>query len=226
MRRVERMVFSTPCCTSPVDRGAGWLDRLGRGARAWLWMLCLLCGSWGMAWADTVQLSREPGGLFLSARLDIDVPDGLEDVLLKGVPVHFVWQADVRRARWYWTDQRVASVQRVMRLAYQPLTRRWRLSVLPAAGEATGLAGTLHRNLDTLGEALAVVKSVSRWRIVAADELPDADGLRVDVQFRIDGGLLPRPFQVGGAGPVEWGVVYRETLRVPESDTSSGQDKP
>ncbi len=202
--------------------------RLGRCVSGWIGLLGLLWALWGLgvARADTLQLSREPSGLFLSARLDVDVPEGLEDVLLKGVPVHFVWQADVRRARWYWTDQRVASTQRVVRLAYQPLTRRWRLSVLPGTGGDPGLAGVLHRNLDTLGEAMAVVKSVSRWRIVAAEDLPDAGGLRLDVQFRIDGGLLPRPFQVGGTGPVDWGVVYRETLKIPESDAPPGQDKP
>ncbi len=228
MHHVKRMVFSTPCCTSPREAGTAAPARVGPGWRGWIWLLGLLWVLWsaGLVRADTLQLAREPSGLVLSARLDVDLPDGLEDVLLKGVPVHFVWQADVRRTRWYWTDQRVASAQRVVRLAYQPLTRRWRLSVLPETGGDPGLAAALHRNLDTLDEALAVVKSVSRWRIVAAEDLPDAGELRVDVQFRIDGGLLPRPFQVGGTGPVNWGVVYRETLKVSEFDAASDQDKP
>ena len=41
--------------------------------------------------------------------------------LLRGVPLYFVWQADVYRKRWYWTDKRVASAVRTLRLAYQPL---------------------------------------------------------------------------------------------------------
>lgn len=198
-------------------------------ARAWIcwWLLGgLWLGVAMSAWAQAAQLQRDGSGLHLSARLDTELPDGLEDVLLKGVPVHFIWQADVRRNRWYWTDQRLASAQRVVRLAYQPLTRRWRLSIVTGTADEATLAGALHRNLDSLDEALAIVKSVIRWRIVSDDELPQTGDMRVDVQLRIDGGLLPRPFQVGAGG--DWGVVYRATLKVPEPAPaeSSGADKP
>ena len=222
MRSVERMDFSTPCCTKPPEPRR-WL------ARAWvgLWLLGgLWLGVAMSAWAQAAQLQRDGSGLYLSARLDTELPDGLEDVLLKGVPVHFIWQADVRRSRWYWTDQRLATAQRVVRLAYQPLTRRWRLSIVTGVADEAALAGALHRNLDSLDEALAVVKSVARWRIALADELPEAGDLRVDVQMRIDSGLLPRPFQVGAGA--DWGVVYRATIKVPEPAPAepTGADKP
>lgn len=161
------------------------------------------------------ELSREADGLYLSARLPLETPAGLEEVLLRGVPVHFVWQADLLRARWYWKDQRLVTVQRVVRVAYQPLTRRWRVSVSSGSPMETGLAGALHQNLDAFEQAMAAVVSVSRWKLADTDMLPDGADLRVDLQLRLDGGLLSRPFQQGGPGQMDWGEMYRVTLQVP-----------
>ncbi len=47
----------------------------------------------------------------------------------KGIPMFFVMEAQVRRDRWYLVATRVvAEATRYLRLSYQPLTRRWRLS--------------------------------------------------------------------------------------------------
>lgn len=161
------------------------------------------------------ELSREADGLYLSARLPLETPAGLEEVLLRGVPVHFVWQAELLRARWYWKDQRLVTVQRVVRVAYQPLTRRWRVSVSSGSPLEAGLAGALHQNLDAFEQAMAAVVSVSRWKLAETDILPDGADLRVDLQLRLDGGLLSRPFQLGGPGQMDGGVMYRVTLQVP-----------
>ena len=48
--------------------------------------------------------------------------------------MYFVAEGDILRERWYWYDKRIVSVQRHIRLAYQPLTRRWRLNVNAAPG--------------------------------------------------------------------------------------------
>lgn len=198
------------------------------GFKVWFALLVVVLIAWppraGAQNATDAQVLLEAEGLFLSARLPLEVPQGLEDVLLRGVPLHFVWQADVRRSRWYWTDQRVGTAYRVVRVAYQPLTRRWRVSVGSGLSSDLGQAGALHQNLDSFDQAIAAVLSVSRWRLPPDDELVDVDGLRVDLQFRMDGGLLPRPFQLGNANAVDWGMTYRQTLPVlskePQKDPS------
>lgn len=194
--------------------------------------LCAAVLGWAMwassGWAQTPpvvpELRRESEGLLLSARLPLETPDGLEDVLLRGVPVQFIWQAEVRRSRWYWTDQRLVSAQRVVRLAYQPLTRRWRVSVSSGAAMQAGLAGALHQNLDSFSEALAAATAVSGWRIAEANELPPRDDLRLDLQFRLDGGLLPRPFQLGRGEEGHWGMTYRTTVPVPPATPEAGAE--
>ena len=169
---------------------------------------------------DTLQmgLQRTTEALYLSVRLNLALGVGVEDALLKGVPLYFVWQADVYRQRWYWSDKRVGRGIRTLRLAYQPLTRRWRLSLSNDVGGSTGagLQYALHQNFDTLAEALAGVGRVSRWKIADASRLHEDEKYRVEWDFRLDLSLLPRPFQIGMANQPEWNMEVRKTLRVSE----------
>ncbi len=165
------------------------------------------------------QIQRSADGLYLTVRLDLAPSATVEDVLVRGVPLYFVWQADVYRQRWYWTDKRVAGVQRTLRLAYQPLTRRWRLSLANGvAGSNSGasLQYALHQNFDTLADALAVVARVTRWRVAdEADLEPDARH-RVEWRMQLDLSLLPRPFQIGVANQPAWNIALARRLRVPD----------
>ena len=125
-----------------------------RGLSALVVFWVLAFGAPGTAQAQKPQafqlnLQRTSEALYLFGRMDIFPEQVVEEALLKSVPLYFVWQADVYRERWYWTDRRVASVTRTLRLAYQPLTRRWRVSLSNDAAVNAGGAGlqyALHRN--------------------------------------------------------------------------------
>lgn len=164
-----------------------------------------------------LQVERGDEGVRLSALVRFDLPPVVEDALLKGIPMFFVLEADIYRDRWYWADLHVASAARTIRLAYQPLTRRWRVNI--AAGlisNSAGLRATLNQNYDTLPEALAVIQRVARWKIAEASEVnPDA-GHRLDFSFRLDLSQLPRPFQIGVAGQRDWtiAVQVKDRLRL------------
>jgi hypothetical protein len=130
----------------------------------------------------------------------------VQDALLKGVPMVFVAEADTFRERWYWTNKRVLSAERHMRLAYQPLTRRWRLNLASGLITQAGLALALNQNFDSLSEALAAVQRLSRWKI---GDISDQDlELRhyVEFRFRLDMSQLPRPFQIGTLGQTDWNI--------------------
>ena len=222
MNRVDTTVSFTPGLTS-AELGARARALARRAAPlllvfwAWLWLAATPAAA-REPQVEQIALQRTADGLYLSARLELAPSPAVEDALLRGVPLYFVWQAEVVRDRWYWSDKRVASAQRTLRLVYQPLTRRWRVSVSnhPEAGRGgAGLQYALHQNYDDLSNALAGVSRVLRWRIAEAAELVPGGDQRVELAFRLDLSLLPRPFQIGMANQPEWLVDVQRRIEVP-----------
>ncbi|MES2912381.1 MAG: DUF4390 domain-containing protein [Pseudomonadota bacterium] len=167
--------------------------------------------------ADVTQIRVERGddGVYLSTIVQFDLPPVVEDALLKGIPMFFLVEADVYQNRWYWTDKRVASTARTIRLAFQPLTRRWRVNIVSGLiNSSAGLRATLNQNYDTLPEALSAVQRLARWRIADnADIEPDVVH-KLEFSFRLDVSQLPRPFQIGIAGQRDWTIAVQATERL------------
>jgi hypothetical protein len=162
------------------------------------------------AWATEItqlKMERSEEGVYLSATVKFELSPVVEDALLKGIPMFFVAEADIYRGRWYWYDKRVTTATRTARLAYKPLTRRWRLNVLPGAISVTGLRAAFSQNYDTLEDAIASIQRFSRWRIADASEIEPDVRHNVDFRFRLDLSQLPRPFQIGVAGQKDWAIA-------------------
>ena len=192
----------------------GWLDPAFR----WVVAFCL-CAMAAVALAQTpsagtgIKVERSESDVLLSAQVQLELPAAVEDALQKGVPLFFVAEADILRERWYWTDKRLVSAERHLRLAYQPLTRRWRLTVTTGAARGGALGLALNQYFDTLPEALAIIKRISRWQIAEVSELDPALKYRVEFRFKLDLAQLPLPFQIGTLGQSEWNVT--QTLSAP-----------
>ena len=188
-----------------------------RGAWSWLIACLLWCAPLGWAQVNPAEVTqlhveRTEDGVLLSAAVQFDLPQAVEDALAKGIPMYFVAEATIYRDRWYWYDKRVAYAVRHMRLAYQPLTRRWRLQVSSQPIGSSGLI--LGQMFDTREEALAAIQRISRWRIAdAADVDPDATH-NIDFRFRLDVSQLPRPFQIGAVGQSEWIILAVRNQRL------------
>ena len=167
--------------------------------------------------AELTQFSVERGddGIYLSAIVRFDLPSVVEDALLKGIPMFFVAEADIYLNRWYWTDKRVASATRTIRLAYQPLTRRWRVNIVSGLiNNSAGLRATLNQNYDTLPEALSAVQRLSRWRIAENTEIEVDVAHKLEFSFNLDLSQLPRPFQIGVAGQKDWTISVQQNERL------------
>jgi hypothetical protein len=152
------------------------------------------------------KLERSDDSLLLTATVNFELSTAVEDALLKGVAMVFVAEADVLRERWYWTNKKVASAERHMRLAYQPLTRRWRLNVAPGPIANAGLGLVLNQNFETLPDALAALQRLSRWKIADVSDLDFEQRYLVEFRFRLDLAQLPRPFQIGMLGQTDWNI--------------------
>ena len=152
--------------------------------------------------------------MLLSARVPLTLTPALEEALHKGIPLHFVWESTVLRRRWYWSDKTVWRAARTVRLAYQPLIRRWRVSVVDGLPNSTNTSA-LHQNFDTLNEAWPSVSRVSGWKIADPTRLSPDEDYRVLLGFRLDVTALPGPLQMGMLSTQERGLSTEQTLLLP-----------
>lgn len=190
--------------------------------------VCLLWAPRSSAAAPTeitqLRTERAEDGVYLSAIVRFDIPAVVEDALLKGIALFFVVEADIYRDRWYWTDPRVASAARTLRLAYQPLTGRWRVNIVSGLiTSSSGLRATLNQNYETLPEALSAIQRLTRWKIAEASEVEPDAAYTLDLNFRLDLSQLPRPFQIGVAGQRDWTISaqLKDRLRLTSAASSS-----
>jgi len=149
---------------------------------------------------------RAGEAILLTAAGKFELPAAVEDALIKGVAIIFVAEADVYRERWYWMNKKVVSAERHLRLAYQPLTRRWRLNVASGGITNAALGMSLNQNFDTLADALSALQRQSRWKIAEASEIELDQKNLIDFKFRLDVAQLPRPLQIGTLGQSDWSI--------------------
>lgn len=149
----------------------------------------------------TLQLKRQDGELLLefAARPILSRP--VEEALQRGVPVYFVAQATLLRSRWYWRDERIARVQRSWRIAYQPLTSTWRVSL-----------GALSQTVGSMSEALAIASATGRWKVADLSQVDGDSRHYVEFSYQLDTSQLPSPMQIGLPGPSDW--VMRVERRI------------
>ena len=188
--------------------------------RALLALVLLVQVTGVLAGADIEQMrvERQDSGLFLHVHLKLDIGPTVEEALTKGVAVYFVAEAELMRDRWYWYDRKVSQVGRYYRLAYQPLTRQWRLQVSSEPIHAAGVASIIVQSFDSLQAALDVIRRQSGWKLADAGELEPDARQHVLYRFRLDMSQLPRPFQIVAGNQSDWALSLSRQLRItPES---------
>jgi hypothetical protein len=194
-------VFSMPC----------WKSALPKACLRFFLITCLVLAG-AMARAQTqaevtlLRAERSVNEVFVSANVNFDLPPVVEEALLKGIPMFFLLEAELYQDRWYWYDKRIASAQRQVRLAYQPLTRRWRVNPTAGAGGDNTQGLSLNQSFDTLADALTAVRQVSQWKVADLAETDLTAKIKLQFRFRLDLSQLPRPFQIGAIGQSEWDI--------------------
>jgi hypothetical protein len=172
-------------------------------------VLLLLALAFGAAAAaragsiEPVQATLKPGedGHVLSAEFAVDLGPRLEEAVTRGVPLYFNLEFILERNRWYWLNEQVASVTINYRLAYNALTRQYRLSV-----------GGLHQSFATLGEALRVISRVSALPVADKGVLKTGEAYTAALRLSLDRAQLPKPLQVDAIANSDWQVTAK-TLR-------------
>lgn len=202
--------FSTHCLRSAWPRLCRWLA----GVLLFAGVLVGAYAEGNPVEITQLKVERADDGLFLTAQVRLDLPSIMEDALNKGVALYFVAEAELLRDRWYWYDRKLTVASKYIRLAYQPLTRRWRMNVSPEPIGNAGLGVSISQNFESLNDAMQALQRQVRWRIADATLLDGDSRHYVEFRFRLDMSQLPRPFQIGVVGNSEWNLSATRTYRL------------
>lgn len=182
------MVFITPSFRSVCKR-----------------LLCVLMLAFAatVAYAGSIEpkkatLSQSEDGTVLSAEFAIDLGPRLEEAVSRGVPLYFVLEFELTRPRWYWANEYIVNRGLTYRLSYTALTRQYRLST-----------GHLHRNFDTLNEALRVIAHIVDLPVAERGLLKAGETYNAGVRLALDRNQLPKPFQVDAIANKDWQIDTR-----------------
>jgi hypothetical protein len=132
-------------------------------------------------------------GYFLEADFEIALNPTLEEALNKGVPLYFLLEFEVIRPRWYWLNEKVLNNQQQYRLAYNALTRQYRLGL-----------GSLFQNFGSLSETLDFLSRVRRRQVLELGTLSKGTTYVAGVRMRLDVSQLPKPFQLNALASRDW----------------------
>ena len=198
-----------------------WLSLLARQGGAVFFALALSTSALAQntVVANEFRLERVADEVFLSTQLQFELPSVVEDALIKGVPIYFLAEAETLQVRWYWWNRRATIAQRHMRIAFQPLTRRWRLNTSSGLGSDASQGIALNQSFESLDQVLATVKRITNWKIADVSALDPALTHRIEFRFRLDLTQLPRPFQIGAVGQSGWELATSMDAPLPTETT-------
>jgi len=159
---------------------------------------CLLCWQ-GTAYAGDIDIAyaRIESGedeYRLAASFKFELSRELENVLSSGIPLYFVTEVEVTRPRWYWFDQKTITSEQSVRISYNVITRQYRASV----------NGSFTQNYKDLNDALALIRSPSRWLVAEKSSLDYDTTYNVAVRAYLDTDQLPKPLQFNALNNSDW----------------------
>lgn len=178
------MVFTMPC----------WKSALKGLCAAGLLLLAVAAPA-GSIEPSQAALHPTDEGWSLSAEFNVDLGARIEEAIGRGVPVHFILEFDLKRARWYWSDEHVAGRKLEYKLAYNALVRQYRLS-----------AGGLHQNFSSLEEVMRVISRVGSLRVIERGEVIPGETYNAALRLMLDSSQLPKPLQVDALANRDWKI--------------------
>ena len=143
---------------------------------------------------DAALVAAEEG-YYLEADFEITLNATLEEALNKGVPLYFLLEFELIRPRWYWLDDKVVGSQQQYRLAYNALTRQYRLGI-----------GAFFQNFNDLNEALSFLSRVRRRLVPDLGTLSRGSVYSAALRMRLDVSQLPKPFQLNALASRDWNL--------------------
>jgi hypothetical protein len=133
------------------------------------------------------------GEVVMNAEFDFTFNPTLEEALQNGIPLYFVLEIELARARWYWLDEKVLQSALTYRVSWNALTRQYRVA-----------SGLLTQNYGSLEEVERYIGRVNSRPVIRVDALTKGARYDAAVRLRLDVNQLPKPFQVNALASREW----------------------
>lgn len=169
--------------------------RLRAGIVAGLLCMLLPCAALADGRIGYAEIVPSDEGYVVNADIDLELNPRLVEAVNRGVSLYFTAQFLVQRERWYWLDEVVVDRSLNFRLAYNAITRSYRLSV-----------GNFHQSFETLEAAVRTMQRIRHWQIAPLADLKSGTSYNVALRFQFDTSLLPKPFQVTAIGSRDWNI--------------------
>jgi hypothetical protein len=154
-----------------------------------------------LAHAEEVEITQArveatEDGYRLSATFGLELNRELEDAIMRGIPLYFTTEVQVIRPRRYWFDETALTTSQTVKISYNVLTRQYRAAI----------NGSLHRNFNSLDEALSLVRNPGRWIFAPKNALKPGETYYLFLRMGLDVAQLPKPFQVNALNNSDWRV--------------------
>jgi hypothetical protein len=147
-------VAESPNCSSVTRwlRGAGG----GRFLAALVSSVALCASAWGQSRFEIRSAYVEPSeGVYqLNATIDFELPAGAREAVRQGVPLTMHLEIVVRRQRFYWFDETVATLEQDYELVFHALSERYLIRNLNSGEQAS------YSTLDTALDQLRVISNL------------------------------------------------------------------
>ena len=166
----------------------------------WIAKIFLLIATVSFAHANEINFSNVSltpleKSWALNADVQLELSPALEQLVNKGVTLHFVTEFQLTKKRWYWLDNKIVDVQRVSKISYQALTNQYRVTL-----------GTFSLTAATLKQALAAVRTIEDWMVIDATAVELKQSYQAAVRLRLDTNQLAKPFQVNAINSKSWNL--------------------
>ncbi len=139
--------------------------------------------------ADT---RRDEDGYRLTADFSVKLNPAIQEALSRGVPIYFVGEFTLTRSRWYWFDEQIFQSEQTVKLSYNELTQRYRIS-----------RGALLQNFSSLDEVLRILERQSSMAF-PANYIKNEGQYLASARMRLDINQLPKLLQVNALTGKDW----------------------
>ncbi len=143
---------------------------------------------------EDIKIEKSNEGYQLATNFSLELPRGLEDALLRGIPLYFTTEIEITRPRWYWFDETPIESSRTIRIAYNVLTRQYSVTYI----------GNIQQHINSFEEAINLVKHPPHWIFAEKGSLKENETYDAAVRIQLDMSYLPKPFQINVINNRNW----------------------